>query len=79
VPLILWIVKKDTSPYTGHHDKEALNFQLSLLLYSIVSGVLIVMVIGIFLLAGLRPFGLVTVIIAAVRAKADEPFRYPLA
>jgi uncharacterized Tic20 family protein len=40
--------------------------------------VLIFIIVGIFLLAGLWIFNLVIVIIAGVRAESGERFRYPL-
>ncbi len=36
MPLILWLAKKDESPYLGHHGKEALNFQLFLIVLLVV-------------------------------------------
>ncbi|WP_340066757.1 DUF4870 domain-containing protein [Ascidiimonas aurantiaca] len=40
VPLVLWISKKEESEYMDHHGKQALNFQISILLYSICIGLL---------------------------------------
>ena len=35
-PIILWSTKKEKSEFVDHHGKQVLNFQLSLLLYSLV-------------------------------------------
>lgn len=35
-PLIIWTSYKDKSEFTDHHGKQALNFQLSLLLYTLI-------------------------------------------
>lgn len=35
LPLVLWMANKSTLPYVDHHGKQALNFQISLLLYSL--------------------------------------------
>jgi uncharacterized protein len=35
-PLLIWSSKKEDSKYVDHHGKQALNFQLSILLYSFV-------------------------------------------
>ena len=35
-PLVLWTSKKESSEYVDYHGKQVLNFQLSLLLYSLV-------------------------------------------
>jgi uncharacterized Tic20 family protein len=36
IPLIFWLVYKDKSRFVAHHTRESLNFQISLMLYSIV-------------------------------------------
>ncbi|QIE58110.1 DUF4870 domain-containing protein [Rasiella rasia] len=38
-PLILWTVNKDRS-FVNEHGRQALNFQLSILVYTIITGVL---------------------------------------
>jgi uncharacterized Tic20 family protein len=78
VPLVLWLIKKDSSPFIDMHGRESLNFQISLLIYSLIAAVLILIIVGIFLLALLWMFNLVVVIIAGVRAESGERFRYPL-
>jgi uncharacterized Tic20 family protein len=35
-PIILWTSKKDQSEFVDHNGKQALNFQLSILIYSLV-------------------------------------------
>lgn len=35
-PLIIWTNYKDRSEFADHHGKQALNFQLSLLLYTLI-------------------------------------------
>jgi uncharacterized Tic20 family protein len=79
-PLVLFLVVKDdqTKPMTRWHAAEALNFHLSLLIYSIVSAILILVIIGIFLLIAIVIAGAVLGIIAAVAASKREAYRYPL-
>lgn len=83
-PLILWIVKKDSSPFVAHHGKEALNFQITLLLAMTCLGaatfILMFVLIGIILVPVLiivPILALVAEIIAAVAAQKGEWFRYP--
>lgn len=83
-PLILWLVKKDSSPYIAHHGREALNFQLTLLLCFLglgaVTVVLMFVFVGIFLIPViivLRILALVAEIMAAVAAQKGEWHRYP--
>ncbi|MFV8364209.1 DUF4870 domain-containing protein [Flavobacterium sp. ZT3P35] len=35
-PILFWSSKKESSKFVDHHGKQVLNFQLSLLLYSLV-------------------------------------------
>ena len=86
--LILWLMKKDQSRFVDHHGREALNFMLSLLLYSICVMALI-MVVGILTL-GLGFFILFPVyflliigsiileILACMAANRGEWHRYPI-
>lgn len=76
--LVLWLVKKDDSPALDRVGREVLNFNLSMLLYGIVSVILVFVLIGIGLLIALWVFGLVVTIIAAVRASDGHYYRYPL-
>jgi uncharacterized Tic20 family protein len=41
-PIILWVANKDKSEFVDAHGKQAINFQISILLYSIVIGLLTV-------------------------------------
>ena len=77
-PLVIYLVKKDEHPYIADQSREALNFNLSVFLYFVISGVLILVLIGIFLIFGVLIAWLVFVIIAAVRANGGEAYRYPL-
>lgn len=77
-PLIIWLVKRNDHPFVDDQGKEALNFQLSILIYSVVSMFLIFVFIGIPLIIALPIFNLVMVIVAAVAANNGQAYRYPL-
>ncbi|UCF64503.1 MAG: DUF4870 domain-containing protein [bacterium] len=77
-PLVVWLLKKDEFPFVDDQGKESLNFQISLLIYLLISAVLIVVVIGIFLLIALGIFMIVMVIIATIRANEGQKYRYPM-
>ena len=84
-PLIIWLWKKDESREIDEHGKESLNFQLSILLYTIVwaviSFVLMLVLIG-FVLMWLIPLfylaNIVLVIVASLKANEGRLYRYPL-
>ncbi len=77
-PLIIWLIKREESPFVEEHAREALNFQISFLIYMIVSALLMLVVIGFFLFIGIAIFGFVVMIIAAIKAANGERYRYPL-
>ncbi|MCF7569221.1 DUF4870 domain-containing protein [Sabulilitoribacter arenilitoris] len=39
-PIILWVTNKDKSEFIDTHGKQAINFQISILLYAIILGTL---------------------------------------
>src|SRR5881296_2073569 len=76
-PLIVWLVKRGDSPEVDAHGKESLNFQISMLIYSVISGILCLVLIGFVLLAILHVLNVVFVIIASIRASEGNFYRYP--
>ena len=77
-PLIIWLIKKDESEFIDVNGKQALNFQISILIYSVVAAILIVLLIGIPMLIAIGIFNLIMIIIASVKAANGEVFQYPL-
>jgi uncharacterized Tic20 family protein len=77
VPAIIWLLRRNDHPFIDEHGRESMNFQVSLLIYSFIAGILCLLVIGFLLLAILYIFGLVCVIKAAMRANDGLPYRYP--
>jgi uncharacterized Tic20 family protein len=85
-PLIVWLIKKDQMPFVNEQGKEALNYQINLLvLFAIlgpVSFVLAIVTFGLILIPiGLAFIALAIVIpiLAAVKANAGEAYQYPCA
>ncbi len=77
-PLVVWLAKRAESPEIDAHGKEALNFQISMLIYNLVAGVLCLVLIGFVLLGVLYLLNIIFVIIAALKAGEGEMYRYPL-
>lgn len=77
-PLIIWLVKRGDSPEIDAHGKESLNFQISMLIYNVVAGILCLILIGFVLLAILHVLNVIFVIIAAMRTSEGQRYRYPL-
>src|SRR5947207_3466403 len=76
-PLIVWLAKRGDAAEIDAYGKEALNFQISMLIYNLVAGVLCLLLIGFVLLAILHLLNVVFVIIAAVKASEGQFYRYP--
>ena len=77
-PLVLWLIKKDTMPFVDDQGKEALNFNITVAIASIVCCILFLVIIGWFLLVALTVVWFVFVIIAAIKASEGVTYRYPL-
>jgi len=78
-PLVLYLVKKDSNEkFTLYHAREALNFQLTLLIVYFACFILSFIVIGIFLLWIAMLANLILSIVAAVKASNGVDYRYPM-
>lgn len=78
VPLIIWVTQKDNVYKMDEQGKRIINFQLSMLVYSLICIPLVFLFVGIFGLIGLCLLSFVYPIINAVRASHNETPRYPL-
>ena len=76
--MVLWAIKRQDDPYIDHHGKEAVNFNLSFLIYGAVSAILIFALVGLVLLPMVAVTWLVLVIVGSVKAGSGECYRYPL-
>ena len=76
--LFIWLIKRDEDPFVEFNSREALNFQLSMLIYGLVSALLVIVLIGIVLILAVGIFSFVMAIVAAVKAANGELYRYPL-
>ncbi len=89
VPIVMWLHKKDESPFIDDHGRETLNFHITLILYSLflpipaaIIGILFcgVGVVIFPLIAVALPWvlGAIGMIQAAMAAKRGEYYRYPM-
>lgn len=75
--LIVWLLKKDHNEYLTEQAKEALNFQITVLLAQFVAGILIVILLGFLLLVIIWLINIVLCIIAAISTSNGKTYRYP--
>ena len=78
LPLVVYLVRKDSSPDVRHHAAEALNFHLTVVLYTFIGALLVLVLIGIPMLAALALAVLILSIVAAVQGAEGVRYRYPL-
>ncbi|WP_018933093.1 DUF4870 domain-containing protein [Gracilibacillus lacisalsi] len=77
-PLIIWMIKRDESAFIDFHGKEYFNFFISFTIYSIVSGILVVLLIGFVLLPIVAVLAFIFTLIALFKAFNGEEYRIPL-
>ena len=77
-PIVVWQMKKHESDFVVEQAKESLNFQITLILYFIISIPLCFIIIGFFLIFALVIFGLIMVIVAGIKANDGMDFCYPM-
>jgi uncharacterized Tic20 family protein len=77
-PLIVMLTKGNESVWVRRQAVESLNFQLSILIYALVSAVLLFVLVGFVLLPLVVLTWLIFTIIASVKASRGEDYRYPV-
>lgn len=76
-PLVIYLIKRGQSSFVEENAKESLNFQITMILAFIISGILVVVWIGFVLLAILGIAEVVLVIVATIKASENKIYRYP--
>src|ERR1700738_844297 len=64
-PLIVWLAKRQDSTEIGAHGKESMNFQISMLIWNVIAGILCLVLIGIPILILLHILNIIFVIVAS--------------
>ncbi len=77
-PLILWQMKKDEDPRIDQHGKEVINWEISLCIYAVVSGLLCFILIGFLFVAILALMYLIFAVIGGIKANNGEFWKYPM-
>ena len=76
-PLAVWLARRDESEFVAGHAKEALNFNISVLLGALACGFLMLVFVGFLLGTALFIAWLAMMLIAAIRASEGQQYRYP--
>lgn len=75
-PLAVWLIKRD-DPFVEAQAKEALNFNLSFMIYGVVAAISIILLVGLIALPAVLIAWFVLVLVASARASNGETYRYP--
>lgn len=78
IPLVMWLVKRDTNPYIDANGKVVFNWIISAFIYGVVSVILMFILIGFAMAFALAICHVVFAIIGAIRAKDGIVQDYPL-
>ncbi len=76
--LVVWQIKRDDDPFIDEHGQEALNFQISMLLYWIVAMLLCLTCIGFVLVPIVAALDVIFALVAAIKAGNGKTYHYPL-
>jgi uncharacterized protein len=76
-PLVVWLARRDESPFVAEHAKEALNFNISVLIGAVVCGLLMLVLVGFLLGTALFIAWLVMTLVAAIKASEGAIYHYP--
>jgi uncharacterized protein len=76
-PLVLWLLKRESSSFIDEQGKEALNFQISMTICLLVSIMLMFIFIGIPIFLALLIYDIIMIIQAAQCASQGKHYRYP--
>jgi hypothetical protein len=73
----LWVQTRDRSSYLDYHGREAINLQIAVYLYLLVSLFMAYIFVGVFMVILVLLFALSVSIFAALQAVRGQYFRYP--
>ena len=76
-PLVVWLTRRDESEFVAAHAREALNFNITVLLGAIACMLLMLVFVGFLLGTALFIYWLAMTLIAAIKASEGQTYRYP--
>jgi uncharacterized Tic20 family protein len=76
VPIIVMLISD--SPFVKQQAKESLNFQISIIIWGVISFAACFIVIGIPMLFAVALAAIILPILAAIRVSDGQAYRYPL-
>lgn len=78
LPIVMWLMGKEDSEMVDRQGRIVLNWMISLVIYLSISGILVVLAIGIPFLILFGILNLIFVIKGAIKANEGEYWEYPM-
>ncbi|OUS24770.1 hypothetical protein A9Q99_23535 [Gammaproteobacteria bacterium 45_16_T64] len=78
LPLVMWLTNKELSSVVDRHGRVIANWMISALIYSVISGALVFIFVGVIGLFAIGACNVFFAIIGAVKASNGESWDYPL-
>ena len=76
-PLVVWMARRDVDPEVREHGKEALNFNISFLIWQVAAFPFVFILIGYVFIAVIFVAWIALLIIATIKASDGIAYRYP--
>jgi uncharacterized protein len=76
--LIIWMIKKEDSPFVANNAKEALNFQITVMIGYVISFIAMFFLIGFVIWLVVWVCSLIFSIMGGMAASKGESYRYPV-
>ncbi|MGD0590604.1 MAG: helix-turn-helix domain-containing protein [Bacteroidota bacterium] len=77
-PVIIWFWKKDKIKNMREQGIDVINFQLSMLIFLVPSGILAVFLITIPIIIFIGLFSTVVIIVNTIKVINNQPYKYPM-
>jgi uncharacterized Tic20 family protein len=78
-PLVIWLSERDKHKFVDEHGREAMNYQVSLMIYVLIAVALCFVRVGLYILWGLIAVHILLVVIGTAKAAGGRSWRYPIA
>lgn len=78
LPLVMWATNKNQSDEIDRHGKVTFNWMISFFIYSLICGILWIVIIGMFGFFILVLLNLIFAVVAAIKANDADLLVYPL-
>lgn len=75
--LVIWLIKKDDDAFIDSQCKQAMNFQITMFIASMVAALLTIVLIGLILLPVIGILFIVFTIIAIIKSAGGDDYAYP--